>query len=564
MSITENLCMGCMGDNGGETVCPICGYDAAVNNPTDCLPTKFAIKDRYIVGKVLAKNGENITYIGWDKLKTNVVRIKEYFPNGCATRNPDKTIAIVKGKEYPYNEGLLEFIEINRNIGKMELGSIESVRDVFEENATVYSVNENISGITLREFLQKNGGNLKWEQARPLFLPIIDAVKEMNKNGIIHRGISLDTIIVGRDGKLRLINYAVKKLRVTNEDFESELFEGFAAIEQYDVMDMPTDSYTDVYGLSAVILNVLVGAVPQPATVRLQNDSMAIPSRIAEELPRHVLSALANGLQVLPKNRTKNMEVFKNELVYGEMAAVPQPAPKPKAQPAPAAAPAAKKAAPASKTTKKPAPKQSNSAAKYAIISSACTAGFFIILALILALTVFKDQIFKKPNEGNNVSSSNAPVVDTIGSVDENAGTSSKTYAVPDFKGKYYSEVIGDEDYKRFTFVIKEKNFSDKYAKGTIVSQSVEEGASVAKGTKIEVVISLGPKEIKMPSVIGLTENEAKLELLKQGFLYSNIEVLEKYDPDKKPGVIIEQVPEKGKSVSTDIAVTIYINTYEG
>ena len=135
---------------------------------------------------------------------------------------------------------------------------------------------------------------------------------------------------------------------------------------------------------------------------------------------------------------------------------------------------------------------------------------------------------------------------------------------MPDFKGKYYSEVIGDEDYKRFTFVIKEKNFSDKYAKGTIVSQSVEEGASVAKGTKIEVVISLGPKEIKMPSVIGLTENEAKLELLKQGFLYSNIEVLEKYDPDKKPGVIIEQVPAKGTSVSTDIAVTIYKNTYEG
>ena len=116
MSITENLCMGCMGDNGGETVCPICGYDAAVNNPTDCLPTKFTIKDRYIVGKVLAKNGENITYIGWDTANDAIVQIREYFPSGVAKRNPDKTVSMVKGQEYPFNEGLLEFLEINKII----------------------------------------------------------------------------------------------------------------------------------------------------------------------------------------------------------------------------------------------------------------------------------------------------------------------------------------------------------------------------------------------------------------------------------------------------------------
>lgn len=561
MSLTENLCMGCMGDNNGEEVCPICSYNASQTNPTDCLPTKFIINDRYIVGKILSQNGENITYIGWDKLKTNVVKVKEYFPRGCATRNPDKTVAIVKGKEYPYNEGLLEFIEINRTIMKTELQALEAVRDVFEENGTVYSINENISGITLKDFLYKNGGSLKWEQARPLFLPIIDTVKEMNKIGIIHRGISLDTIIVGRDGKLRLTDYAVKSLRLTEGEFENQLFEGFAAIEQYGVMDMPTDSYTDVYGLSAVILNVLVGTAPPEATLRLQNDSMAIPSRIAEELPRHVLSALANGLQVLPKNRTKNMEVFKNELVYGEMSAAPTP-PKPKAQPAPQA----KKDATPTTTTKakKPTSKSNNSAAKYAVISSACTAGVFIILGLILALTVFKNQIFPKPTSNNNNSSSSAPVVDAIGSVDEGAGTTSKTYSVPDFKGKYYAEIIQDEDYERFKFVIKEKNFSDKYPKGTVISQSVEEGASVVKDTKIEVVISLGPKEIKMPNVCGLKEDEAKMELLKQGFIYSNIEVIEKYDPDKKSGVVIEQEPKNGTMVSTDIGVKIYVNTYEG
>ena len=67
-----------------------------------------------------------------------------------------------------------------------------------------------------------------------------------------------------------------------------------------------------------------------------------------------------------------------------------------------------------------------------------------------------------------------------------------------------------------------------------------------------------------MPSVMNLTEQEAKLELLKQGFLYSNIELLTKYDDDATPGVVLEQEPKAKSKVSTDIKVKIYINSYEG
>ena len=36
---TERLCPGCMNDNGGEKICPICGYNSAEHNGEDCLPT---------------------------------------------------------------------------------------------------------------------------------------------------------------------------------------------------------------------------------------------------------------------------------------------------------------------------------------------------------------------------------------------------------------------------------------------------------------------------------------------------------------------------------------------
>lgn len=549
---TERLCLGCMNDNGGEKICPICGYDSEVKNPEDCLPAKFFLKNRYLVGKFTAIDGEGITYIGWDNSSNKIINIKEYFPTGLAHRNPDKTVSMVKGNEYLFNEGLLEFKEIKGNIMTAELPALIPVTDVFEENGTVYAIESKIAGITLGEFLEKNGGVLKWEQARALFLPLIDTIKGMNDIGIIHRGISTDTIIVGRDGKLRISNYSITKLRTMNSGLETQLYSGYAAVEQYGFEEMHTDTYTDVYGLCATLFRVLIGAVPPEATLRLQNDSMSIPAKFAEELPRHVLAALANGLQVNPDERTKDIEKFKNELVYGEIPNAP-----------------VKRAVKNtdSQDNKKKAKKKKGGSAKYAVISATVTVAVFLIIGAILVFGVFRDDIFKPntPDYSSEETQVNAPTVDQIGDVDSGAEVTSKLYTVPDLKGKLYAEIVDDEEYEMFEFVISSKAFSDQYPKGTVCSQSIAPGGDgVVRDTKIELVISLGPKEIKIANLKGLEELEAKMELLKQGFIYDNIEILEKYDEDLTPGVVIDQEPKYGEKVSTDMGVKIYINSYKG
>ena len=545
---TERLCPGCMNDNGGEKICPICGYNSAEHNGEDCLPTGMLVGNRYITGQAKARNGEGISYIGWDNSNDSVVTLREYFPAGFAVRNPDRTVRMVKGGEYTFNEGLMEFMDINRQIKASELPSLIPVTDVFEENGTVYAVSQRISAITLKEFLSRNGGSLKWEQARPLFLPLIDTVKGMNDLGIIHGGISTDTILVGRDGKLRISGYSVRKLRYADNELECELFPGFAAIEQYGTNDMHMDMYTDVYALCAVLFNVLIGTVPAAAPDRLQNDSMSIPAKFAEELPRHVLAALANGLQVLPENRTQDIESFKNELVYAETA-----------DSAPAVT--ARKAA-----AEPEKPRKSGGTAKYVIISSACTAVVFIAIVAILAFTVFREGIFGNDDssEPSSDTSISAPSVDQIGTIDSGAEESAVLYDVPQLVGKYYAEVEDNEEYEKFELVIKGSEYSDKYQRGQICAQSVAEGTGVVRDTKIELTISLGPKEIKIANVMGLDEINAKLELLKQGFLYDNIEVLEKFDADHEPGTVIEQEPKYGTQVNPNSAVKIYINSYEG
>ncbi len=547
---SNRLCFGCMNDNGGEKICPICGYDSDSGNPEYALPVKFVISNRYLIGKVIKENGESITYIAWDNAKSAAIRIKEYFPQGFAHRNPDKTVSMVKGGEYTFNEGLLEFTEINGGIMNSDLPALVPVSSVFEENGTVYAASANISGITLESFLQKNGNYLKWEQARALFLPIIDTVKGMNDAGFIHRGISAYTIIVGRDGKLYIDDYSVKKLRINDSELKSQLFAGYSPVELYGFKDIHDGVYTDVYGLCATLFRVLIGVTPPEAPVRLEDNSMTVPAKFAEELPRHVLSALANGLQVLPENRTKNIEEFKNELVYAEMRSE---------------APVHRQKPDKGDDNVKPA-KKKGSSAKYAVISAVCTALVFLVLAAVLALTVFKDAVFPKKDdaqESDQISIS-APEVDSIGSIDSGAEVTAKQYAVPELRGKYYADIIDNKDYEMFEFVISDKNYSNDYPKGTICSQSVKAGDSVVRDTKINLVISLGSKEIKIANVLGLDELNAKLELLKQGFLYDNIEVLEKYDEAMKPGVVLDQLPKYGTSVSTEESVKIYVNSYKG
>lgn len=546
---TENLCMGCMNDKGDAEVCPVCGYNTSLKNHAQALPVRFVLSNRFIVGKTLAVNGEGITYLGWDNATDSVVNVKEYFPLGIAARNPDATVSMVDDKKYVFNEGLLEFLEVNRIVKSKQLPALQKVEAVFEANGTAYAVYQSIQGITLEDFLERNGGTLKWEQARALLLPLLDAVKAMNDEGIIHKGISTQKIIVGRDGKLRITDYAINKLRLSDVDVQAELYDGYAAIEQYGATGAKASPATDVYGFAAMLFRVLIGSVIPKATARLDDASLSIPSRFAEELPRQVFTALANGLKVMPNERTPNIEIFKNELVYGEIAESPK------------AAVVTHEDISSVSADKKP--KKSKSGGKYVLISAGITIGVFLLVGLVLYFTLFKGS-----SKDEKAASSDETIV--IEAPEEEDPTEKyedvpvKTYTVPDLTGMTYKEVTTSEDLKPFTIVLKGGQYSSKVPKGQVCAQSVKKGKEVEWKTEIEIMLSLGPENIKVPNVVGLDELNAKIELMKAGFLYENIVVLEKYDEDSEPGTVVSQTPSFGEETNGFVTVKIYINSYEG
>lgn len=548
MPNTDRLCPGCMKDNGGQRVCSVCGYDSANNNAPDKLPLKFMIRDRYFVGRTVYSDNQTTVYLGYDTIENKAVNIKEYFPSGIAERNPDKTVYALPDTQFAYNEGLIEFIDKNKKLTGYPLSSLPSVYSVFEENSTAYAITETVSGITLRRFLARNGGNLRWEQVRPLFLPLIDTVKSLHDMGIIHGGISPETVMVCRDGKLRLIN-----LPLGIDSPKARFIEdGYAASEQYSAEK--AGGYTDVYGICATLFTVLIGTVPPFANERAKKDSLTIPAHFADELPRQVLVSLANGMQVKPEDRTQDIETLKNELIYGETkenARRVQNAAKSKAAKPTDGAEAEKE-------------EKNGSGLKYAAIAAGVTAAVFLILALVLVITVFKDQIFKK-NAGLSADETpSIPETASIGDVDSEALESKILYRVPDLRGKLFADVEDSKECEHINLVLKGKEFSSNYERGQICAQSVAPGESVEHLTVVEVTISLGPKDIKMPDLTGLTPDQAKIILLRIGILYDNIEIVDEYDSEAKPGIVLRQDPQRDKVINTEAKVKVFVNSYEG
>ncbi len=539
---TERLCMGCMNDNGGEQVCPICGFDNSGDNPKEYLKIGTWLNaNRYYVGKAVEESGDGITYISWDNDRNAVVNIKEYFPSGIAVRSADRlTVTPAQERGLLFNQGKEDFEKLYKDLYLAEADlAVLRVDDVFEAGGTVYAVQSTVSGNTLKEFLIRNGGSLKWEQAKPLFMPLIAAVAALNEMGIYHRGICLDNIIVGRDGKIRLTGFCIKSALTAHSEFLSQLPSGFAAPEQY-LETYENDTTCDVYALGAVLFRTLIGTTPPDAKDRLENDKLAIPTKITETVPRGALVAIANALKVDPVQRVGSADrLYK---MFEAVSSIPMI------------------------VEEENEPEENKSKTKtsiiYAAIAVVATAIVLAILFIIFALPEVKD---------NEESSKPTSVPSTPSSITSSASSGyvpdTVLFEVPDLVGEIYAEVYGDlqTEYSHFEFVVAGRIASDTIPRGAICQQSIEKGSRVERDTKIEIYISQGSDKVAMPAIVGKDLAEGKNALFDAGFYSDAIMVMKGYDLSVEPGQIYKVTYVRddssirtGAQVSVNDLITVY------
>jgi len=557
----NNICLGCMNELEQNGTCGYCSFaERAFPQLTDALPYRTVLEGRYFVGRAFESNGEGMTYIAYDKVTDSTVRLREYFPEGLCERAPDGAVRVVSGCEYDFNDCMLEFLKLARNLAKMrEVSAILPVFDIFESNSTAYYITEHIESITLGDFLKRNNNRLRWSQARPLFMPLLSAIEALHHAGIIHRGISAQTIIIGRDSKLRLIGFCVEDVRLSRSALVPEFFPGFTAIEQYDDEEQ-SGTWTDIYAFAATLFRTLVGSPPPDVLERAKNDSLIIPADITSEMPKYALTALAYALQIYPEDRTADVEAFRNEISGSPVVSAQAEQAKNTLQ---------SNAAYENDDTDEDdeydddeyeAPRRGGGKAVF--IAMLLTGVVILIIGALVYFTIFNKDSDSDLSSIASVES--APSFTSSDVSKEPAASITTMVNVFNMVGKSVASANSNELVKNGSIKLKvSTRYDDSYKYGIIIEQSVKNGETVEKGGEVSVVVSLGPQDVAVPgSIIGKTPDQAIIELRLLGFIKENIKTIDREEPSLPYGVVIGTSVATGAKANIFDEIEVYVNSY--
>ena len=274
---------------------------------------------RYVIQKVLGQGGFGITYLGIDKLYGNKVAIKEYYPQKIAMRKAQYedvvTVTSIEEKNN-YNKGKKRFLDeaqvmarFNKNEG------IVKILDFFEANNTAYIVMEYLEGITLKQYLGKYGV-LQFRNLIEMMLPLLEALIEIHSQGLIHRDISPDNIMVQHNGKLKLMDLGAARdyTESGNKSLTVILKPGYAPPEQYQTHGVQ-GPWTDIYALCATIYKCLTGITPPDAIARVMDDKFKEPDQLDGKLSPDIKKILWKGMNIFPEERYQDIVEF-GEDVY--------------------------------------------------------------------------------------------------------------------------------------------------------------------------------------------------------------------------------------------------------
>ena len=487
--------MGCMQEIGDRRFCPECGFDNAEKQQAPFLPYRTVLANRYIVGAGIDTNGESTRYLCYDKQTGDIAIVAEFLPVGLFSRAEGETeVRVNYENRLVYNKLKDDFINYYRVVADLrELSALMNVHNIFEENNTAYVIEDSEDYIPFEEYVERSGGSLDWDVARPLFMPVISALEALHKRGVGHYAISPKNMYITSSGKLKISGFATENERKRGTSLKSQLFSGAAAPEQYEVA-FPLDDITDIYGLCATLFYALTGHLPKAAPERLKDSRLLMSTTTVKKLPPHVVSALANGLQVERENRITDFDELRSQLSVAHTAKAIQDEISRTAS------------MNISRTEKEQKNRNGMSRVSITIIAAAATAVVLGIAGYFWHMT--------HPLQGMFGGNQNATQESTM-------STEWTGPTVPTFVGKTYEEAVKEAGSNSGVTLLRSYSdeHSDQYNEGIIMAQSPAAGSKVTQEGNIvvSVTVSKGAQMRELPKVEGQSLDQAAADIAAQG-----------------------------------------------
>lgn len=317
------LCMGCMAElKDQESVCPHCGYaQGTAAQESYYLNPGTVLNARYIVGKVLGYGGFGVTYIGYDTLLKRVTAIKEYFPSNFATRSMNsRRMTIYSGDAYEqFRDGLESFISEARRLANLNhVEGIVRIYDCIRDNDTGYIIMEFLKGQTVKEILKRRE-KYDCKEAQKVIFPVMDALREVHRAGIIHRDIAPDNIFITEEGEVKLLDFGAARYAASSKSRSLSVIlkAGYAPEEQYRSHGKQ-GPWTDIYALGATFYRMITGVRPEDSIERMVEDDLQPPSALGADTSPQQDDAVMKSLSIKMEERYQNVEEFKDALLLAE------------------------------------------------------------------------------------------------------------------------------------------------------------------------------------------------------------------------------------------------------
>ena len=286
-----------------------------------CLRKGTRLIGHYTIEGVLGQGGFGITYLGIDELHEKKVAIKEFFPQGIVTRNieyQDTVTVTFVGEKENYEKGKERFLKEARTMAKFSKDEgIVKALDFFEINNTAYIVMEYLEGVTLKQYLRENQ-RIAPEDLIELLVPLIESLDEIHSQGMIHRDISPDNIMVLPDGRIKLMDFGAARdyTEFGEKSLSIVLKPGYAPPEQYQTHGVQ-GPWTDIYALCATMYKCITGENPPDAIERVMDDSLKKISEFGIVIPPQEEAAIIKGMSVSAKDRYQDIKDFCEDLYGG-------------------------------------------------------------------------------------------------------------------------------------------------------------------------------------------------------------------------------------------------------
>ena len=429
--------------------------------------------------------------------------------------------------------------------------NIVSIYDRGQADGRPYIAMEVIEGRSLKELIM-NTGPLPIGEAIEYAKQILSALRFAHRHGIIHRDIKPHNILLGHENRLKVTDFGIARYGPSQMTEVGSIMGTAQYLSPEQARGAPVTASSDLYSAGIVLYEMLTGKTPftgeTPIEIAMKhlNEPPSPPSELRPEISPELDQIVLRSLAKDPHERYETAEEFSADLDRVEAGLPVSPE-------TTAAATAVLTGLPPTEATQVLAP----DARTRVLPPTAAPPGRrppgyppdygyrppkkrrrwvpWLLVLLFAGLAIAAGwYVYSR-------------VQDEL--------QDAKPVAVPPVVG--LTEELATEQLERLGFeVAVERGASTEEPQGNVYNQDPDDGTRLAKGETVKIFVSTGFPKTEVPSVVGLTYNEAVDALQEAGLKAKRQEVFSQ----KPVGQVIGQDPKAGVEVREDSTVTLRVS----